>query len=365
MSEFNDKDDDETRQIENKQGLLISRRHALKTAVGLACVGATIDATSASAPKGDHEEPKKDPAPLEDDSDLKLRVATCQFPVGSVIKENSRYISQFMREASKNGANLLHTSEASLSGYAGVDFASFDGYDWDKLREETARLRHLAHELNIWLVLGSTHFLDENTKPTNCLYLIGPNGDLLERYDKSFLTGTETRDDSGNLISATEDLAHYSPGNRLVTYEVRGVRVGLAICYDVCWPQIYIGYREQGALLMLHSFHNGRLTSRNCLADLVVRQVATRCADNRLWAVCNNSSQPYSEWGSFVARPDSTTPKRLPINTAGMLVHDFPDGLSPGGWFHNYRPMGKRDEEWMHSGTFIGHPRQLDAQSQP
>ncbi len=249
------------------------------------------------------------------------------------------------------GAQLLHTSEACLSGYAGVDFRSFHDYNWDVLRKETAELRKLATQLKLWLVLGSAHFLDHATKPTNCLYLIDPDGKVADRYDKCFCT--------------EGDQKHYSAGDRLVTRDIRGIKIGLAICYDICWPQLYIGYREKGATVMLHSFHNARSKGKNCLDTLNVYQVPTRCADNRLWAVCNNSSQPYSHWGSFIARPDATIPKQLAINESGMLLHDFPDGLSEGGWYHNFKPMQKRDDEIMSWGTPSKHPRQADGQAEP
>ena len=256
-----------------------------------------------------------------------------------------------MHQAAEAGAHLLHTSEASLSGYPGTDLPSFAGYDWNQLRQSTAELRHLAKELKLWLVLGSAHFLDAQTKPTNCLYLIDPEGGIADRYDKCFCTGGDQK--------------HYSAGNRLVTCVVRGVTIGLAICYDICWPQLYIGYREKGATVMIHSFHNARSKGPNCLDGLNIRQVPTRCADNRLWAVCNNSAQPYSHWGSFIARPDATIPKQLEINRAGILLHDFPDGLSQGGWYHNYQPMQKRDDEIMTWGTPSKHPRQADGQAEP
>jgi predicted amidohydrolase len=257
----------------------------------------------------------------------------------------------FLRQAAQTGAHLLHTSEASLSGYAGIDFKSFEDYDWEAQRRETADLRKLAKELSLWLVLGSAHFLDTQTKPTTCLYLINPEGQIADRYDKCFCTGGDQK--------------HYSVGDRLVTHDIRGVRIGLAICYDICWPQLYIGYREKGATVMIHSFHNARSKGKDCLDTLNVRQVPTRCADNRMWAVCNNSSQPYSHWGSFIARPDATIPKELPINEPGMLIHDFPDGLSEGGWYHNLKPMQKRDDEIMSWGTPIKHPRQADGQAEP
>ena len=280
-----------------------------------------------------------------------LRVATCQFPVSGSPTENAKYIGDFMRQAADAGAHLLHTSEASLSGYAGIDFPSFEKYDWEALRQATTALRGLAKELKLWLVLGSAHFLDQKTKPTNCLYLIDPQGRMADRYDKCFCTGGDQK--------------HYSAGGRLVTRDIRGVRVGLAICYDVCWPQLYIGYREKGATVMIHSFHNARAKGRDCLDTLNVRQVPTRCADNRMWAVCNNSSQPYSHWGSFIARPDATIPKQLEINQPGMLMHDFPDGLSEGGWYHNFKPMQKQDDEIMSWGTPTKHPRQTDGQAEP
>lgn len=334
----------------------ISRRAAIQTA-GKALAGVAGIATLAQLSPGAGTEqnvsqPRDAQDPQQDTrANAKLRVATCQFPVSGNTAENARYIKDFMHQAAAQGAHLLHTSEACLSGYPGTDIPSFASYDWDALREQTAGLRRLATELKLWLVLGSAHFLDAQTKPTNCLYLFDPEGHIVDRYDKCFCT-------SG-------DQKHYSAGDRLVTRDIRGVRIGLAICYDICWPQLYIGYREKGATLMIHSFHNARGKGKNCLDLLNVYQVPTRCADNRMWAVCNNSSQPYSHWGAFIARPDATIPQQLGINQPGMLVHDFPDGLSEGGWYHNFKPMQKREDEIMSWGTPTPHPRQANGRAEP
>jgi hypothetical protein len=55
----------------------------------------------------------------------------------------------------------------------------------------------------------------------------------------------------------------------------------------------------------------------------------------------------------------------LAINQPGMLIHDFPDGLSEGGWFHNEQPLKLRDDEIMTWGTPSQHPRQADGQTEP
>lgn len=331
----------------------ITRRQAVQAA-GKALAGAAGFSALAAMPRAGEsasaaeavrtETTQANPAPA-------LRIATCQFPVSGNPAENAKYVRDFMHQAAGEGAHLLHTSEASLSGYPGCDLPSFENYDWAALRRETSGLRMLATELKLWVVLGSAHYLDANTKPTNCLYLIGPDGKIVNRYDKCFCTGGDQK--------------YYSAGNRLVTREIRGVNVGLAICYDICWPQLYIAYRKLGATVMIHSFSNARGKGENCLDTLNVREVPTRCADNRMWAICNNSSAPYSHWGSFVARPDATIPKQLPINQPGMLVHDFPDKLSPGGWFHNHQPMNLAESEIMTWGTPSDSPRQRDGQSEP
>lgn len=331
--------------IPDLPNMSLSRRAAL----GLG--GAAFAALAARVPAAE-ETRKANPLPPESPRPKdKLRVASCQFPVSGDVTENARQIREFMRRGAKAGAHLLHTSEASLSGYAGVDLRSFAGYDWALLRKETSVLRELAKALNLWLVLGSAHYLDAETKPTNCLYLIGPDGQVVDRYDKCMCTGGDQK--------------CYSAGNHFAVHDIRGVRVGLAICYDICWPQIYMAYRERGVTLMLHSFHNARGKGANCLDVLSVRQVPTRCADNRLWAVANNSSQPYSHWGSFVARPDATIAQQLAINEPGLLVHDFPDGLSQNGWYHNPKPLRLRDDELLTWGEPTRHPRQLDARAEP
>jgi len=331
----------------------VTRRAAMlatgKALVGMAGLGALAPSSSEGAVTNGQASAPLPPAAAG--AKEKLRVATCQFPVSAQPAENARYVRDFARQAADAGAHLLHTSEASLSGYAGIDVKSFANYEWAALRQEMAGLRQIAKELKIWMVLGSAHFLDAETKPTNCLYLVGPDGQIVNRYDKCFCTGGDQK--------------HYSVGDRLVTHEIRGVKIGLAICYDICWPQLYIGYRDLGATVMIHSFHNARSKRKNCLDNLNCYQVPTRCADNRMWAVCNNSSQPYSHWGSFIARPDATIAKQLERNEPGMLIHDFPDGLSEGGWYHNFKPMQKQPDEIMCWGTPTPHLRRADGQAEP
>ena len=69
--------------------------------------------------------------------------------------------------------------------------------------------------------------------------------------------------------------------------------------------------------------------------------------------------------GPALARPDATIAQQLKRNQAGMLVHEFPDGLSEGGWIHNRMPMRVAEGEMMYYGEPSTHPRQSDGQSEP
>lgn len=280
----------------------------------------------------------------------KLRLATCQFPVSGDLARNARYARRLMRQAADQGAHLLHFSETALSGYPGTDFGSFDGFDWDALRRETTRLRQLAVDLHLWLALGSSHYVDAKVKPTNCIYLIGDQGQIVDRYDKCMCT--------------TGDLRHYTPGDRLVVHKLRGVALGLLVCYDCCYPEMYAAYRQRGVTVMLHSFHNAAKDGWTVLDELTPAQAPTRAADNVMWVLANNSCQPYQSWPSFISRPDASVAARLKRNTTGMLLHDFPDDQIVG-WLHNIKPMKLHPDQTYHSGTASDHPRVVDGTTEP
>ena len=185
---------------------------------------------------------------------MKLTVATCQFPISSDIRSNLRYVSRQIRTAKDRSADVAHFPEACLSGYVGVDFASFDGFDWSLIEESTREVLELARELGIWIILGSSHRLTAPHKPHNSLYIIDDLGEIVDRYDKMFCSG----DPSGE----TEDLAHYSAGDHFSVFTIKGVRCGALICHDYRYPELYREYKRRGVRLMFHSYHAGNIPPR-------------------------------------------------------------------------------------------------------
>ena len=148
---------------------------------------------------------------------MKLTVATCQFPTSADVRRNLGYVASQMRTAHDRGADVAHFPEACLSGYAGADIESYEGFDWALLQDCTQKVLDLAGELGIWVVLGSAHPLTDAHKPHLSLYIINDHGELVDRYDKMFCAG-----DSGE----TGELAHYSPGDHFSVLTIKGVRCG-------------------------------------------------------------------------------------------------------------------------------------------
>jgi predicted amidohydrolase len=155
----------------------------------------------------------------------RIRVASCQFPVSADIRVNYGYIEAQIIEAKLKKADVVHFPECALSGYPGSDMKTIDNFNWDLLHQMTDSVISTAKKLKIWVIVGSLHRLSGKNKPHNCLYVISPEGKVIDRYDKRFCT--------------TTDLQYSTPGDHFVTFSINGVNCGLLICYDIRFPELY------------------------------------------------------------------------------------------------------------------------------
>ncbi len=283
-----------------------------------------------------------------------LRVATCQFAVEADIGHNRRWILKQIDQAADQGADLVHFSETALSGYAGVDIPDIAALDWEQLTSATQDIQDAARSHKVWVLLGSTHRLSAGHKPHNSVYVIDAHGKIVDRYDKRFCTGLNAR------RQPTMDLAHYSPGNRFVTFRVKGITCGVLICYDYRFPELYRHYRNLGVNILLQSFHNARSSvvadpKYNIWKTIVPATMACRAAENHFWVSANNSTAKPSRWPSFAVRPDGQIVGRLKLHKPGVLITDMVLDPSffdaPGPW----RDAAMNGQ--LHSGDLVDDPR--------
>ena len=283
-----------------------------------------------------------------------IRIAISQFPVTGDVRRNGRHIRRLIAAAAEQGADILQTCELALPGYGGIDVKSSSDYDWRALTEETAAIQNCARRHKLWLTLGSSHYLGPAGKPTNCLYLINGQGDIVDRYDKRFCTGG--------------DLANYTSGDHGVTFDFKGFRLGLAICYDGCFPHLYRAYEEQGVEIMLHSFYNAGGGGPSCLDEIGPAWVQVRAADHEMWVLASNSSRRHSCWPSMIAAPDGTVPVRIGRHATGAATYEV-TGVGPAkpgfGWLHmaGCRPLYRKG--LLHNGRPSRCERALNRKSLP
>jgi len=240
-------------------------------------------------------------------SDGILKVATCQFAVSASIKRNANCMGAFLREAKKAGAEIVHFSECALSGYVGTDFPNFEGYDWDRLKQETLGVMALAGDLGLWVVLGSTHPLTPPNKPHNSLYLIDPEGKIADRYDKRFGTPGDVR--------------RLTSGNRLVTFSLNGIKCSLLICFDLRFPELYRELYKQGVHCIFQSFYNARQSGPSVHTHIMRQTMQCRAATNHFWVSMANSSGYYAPYPSCFIQPDGMIVSQLKANRPGMTVN--------------------------------------------
>lgn len=236
-----------------------------------------------------------------------LRIATCQFAVSESVQRNARAIRQFLHKAKEADAEIVHFSECALSGYVGAEFPSFEGYDWARLREETLGIMALAGELGLWVVLGSTHPLTAPNRPHNSLYLIDPQGKIVDRYDKRFCT--------------PGDLDHFTPGDRFVTFTLNGIKCALLICFDLRFPELYRELYKLGVQCLFQSFYNARQSGPSVHTHIMRQTMQCHAATNRLWVSMTNSSAPYSPYPSCFIQPDGIIAAQLRPNRPGLMVN--------------------------------------------
>jgi predicted amidohydrolase len=166
----------------------------------------------------------------------------------------------------------------------------------------------LARELDIWVLLGSMHPLDEGFKPMNSIYLINNEGEIVDRYDKRFCT--------------RGDLKFFSAGDHFVVFELNGIRCGLLICFDVRFPELYREYRKLDVDLIFQSFYNARQKPGGIHPKIMPVTAQAHAGINHFYLSLTNSSAP-SSWPCHLITPDGLIREKLTPDEPGILVSEI------------------------------------------
>ncbi len=119
--------------------------------------------------------------------------------------------------------------------------------------------------LSAWALRESVHLVaggmpersDDPKRPHNTLVCFAPNGDFVASYRKIHLFDVDLADGTKLAESAST-----TPGNAPVVVEMDGFSVGLSICYDLRFPELYRELVARGAEVLLvpaaFTLHTGK-----------------------------------------------------------------------------------------------------------
>jgi predicted amidohydrolase len=110
----------------------------------------------------------------------------------------------------------------------------------------TEPFAEVARRHGAWILVGSTaETSPDPDRPYNTSALIAPDGSLAATYRKVHLFDVDI--DRGPVDTES---ARVTPGDRLVCAVVDGVTVGLSICYDLRFPELYRSLALAGASIL-------------------------------------------------------------------------------------------------------------------
>ncbi|MEE9586409.1 MAG: carbon-nitrogen hydrolase family protein [Hyphomicrobiaceae bacterium] len=173
--------------------------------------------------------------------ETQFRAALVQLRSSRSIDANVHDASRLIREAVGGGAQYVLTPENTNV----MELKRKLLLDMIAPEERCEVLRHyreLARELAIWLHLGSITIRLADDKIANRSFLLSPDGDVVARYDKIHMFDVDLPDGESYRESRT-----YRPGKSAVLADLPFGRLGLTICYDLRFPQLYRTLAKQGA----------------------------------------------------------------------------------------------------------------------
>jgi len=110
-------------------------------------------------------------------------------------------------------------------------------------------LKRTARDLRLWIVAGTLPLPpvgQPDAKAHACSLLIDEHGDVVARYDKLHLFDVDVADNRGRYRES-DDYAH---GAQVVVADTPVGRLGLSVCYDLRFPELYSALRAAGAELI-------------------------------------------------------------------------------------------------------------------
>lgn len=234
----------------------------------------------------------------------KYQIGIVQLSSGEDKKENLNRICSYIQEAAENGARLVVLTEnmnvITKASLPVSDFAE------DESGETYQRISDTAKRLGVYLHGGSwAEKIPGDSRVYNTSFLFSPKGELLAKYRK--LHTFDIVLPTGKAVRESEEVA---AGDSIVTVETELGVFGLAICYDLRFPELYRLMAERGAQILFNPSNFTLPTGKDHWEPLL----RARAIENSCYMIAPNqigrnarltafgSSMVIDPWGTVIAR---------------------------------------------------------------
>ena len=161
-----------------------------------------------------------------------MKVACIQLSSGENYNKNFKQIILYINQAIKSKSDLIITPETSsiMTSNKKILFNNTYTMGKDPLIKE---IKKISKKNKKWILIGSLPTKDKN-KYRNRSIMIGPKGNIVAYYDKIKMFDVKLQNKEKHQESKT-----YKPGKKLVTVNLPWGKLGLTICFDLRFPEIY------------------------------------------------------------------------------------------------------------------------------
>lgn len=184
---------------------------------------------------------------------VKVRVAGVQMNSATKVEQNLRTAAALIAQAADGGAQLIALPEYfCLMGQRDTDKVAVREIDGQGPIQDF--LANQARQHRVCLVGGTVPLAaPAHDRVLNSTLVYGPTGERVARYDKihlfRFTKGKEDYDEARTITPGGE-VASF----KLATEDGARLRVGLSICYDLRFPELYRGMSQPDLILVPSAF---------------------------------------------------------------------------------------------------------------
>ncbi|BBE50408.1 2-oxoglutaramate amidase [Ferriphaselus amnicola] len=236
-----------------------------------------------------------------------FKVAAVQMASGPNVEANLNEARRLIAKAVEQGAKLVVLPEY---------FPIMGMNETDKLavREQpgTGRIQKfladVAREFKIWLVGGSIPLVaNDPAKVRNSLLVFNDQGKQVARYDKIHLFNLDLGNEKYHEARTIE------PGDQVVVVETPFGRIGLAICYDLRFPELFRAMKDIDLLVLPSAF---TATTGKMHWEVLVR---ARAIENLAYVIA-------SAQGGYHVNGRETHGHSMIVDPWGRVLDELPRG---------------------------------------